>query len=295
MILARATDPAAIVAAAYPPRLADLTAESVTAGFRAGERKQSYAEFEQAGERVLFAAYTNQEFGRVRALVLTPEGDVSRIVEPDLTMHGRQPLVTLRDLNADGTPEVVARFEDDRGMSTWLFAWSEGGLRFLSADPDDPAETALVSPQFLDLDGDGILEILDEAMGDRDHDGTPATVNTLYRRSDGNYVPAAHIEFWREYTRRTGAPEAKTDTFDAPADAPAHKATLWIVNGGFTNVRVPSAKIDLNGATVVAPSQLNETVRGLQVPVTLTEKNTITVRVTGDPKAQLAIFIARPL
>ena len=286
--LAMAMDHATLVAASYPPYLVELEADSIKTGGKSFGHYQAHTSFQHGADTIIVAAYTNYNFGRVRAFVLDAEGRLARIEEPELLMGGRYPAVELRELNGSAPAEIVATFEDDRGSSTWIFGWADGGLKFLSADPEKSEETSMRLPDFIDIDGDGTSEIVDTAM-DKDDEGEVVPVYSYFKLENGTYGAPRSVALWTDVARRRGAPAVYETSF---ASDSIH-GTLWIVNGGGNGAPVTSAQIVLNGTTIVTPAQMNPTVARLTKPVTLAADNELSVRLAGKPGAQLHILITR--
>src|SRR5260221_8646665 len=96
----------------------------------------------------------------------------------------------------------------------------------------------------------------------------------------------------KNYVRGTGAPVTVTDTFTVLN--PATQYTLKAFNGGLQNTQtelVSSSVVTINGVQVLGPSNFNQNVSEIDVPVTLQASNTISVQVRGKPGGTLAIQI----
>src|SRR5438876_6503174 len=96
----------------------------------------------------------------------------------------------------------------------------------------------------------------------------------------------------KNYVRGTGAPVTVTDTFAVLN--PATQYTLKAFNGGLQNTQtelVSSSVVTLNGVQVLGPSNFNQNVSEVDVPVTLQSSNTISVQVRGQPGGTLTILI----
>lgn len=96
------------------------------------------------------------------------------------------------------------------------------------------------------------------------------------------------------YQRETGAPVLETATFDVAN--PGVPYTLIIYNGGLEDDPergefVSSSDIYLNGSLVVGPSQFNQNVERVEVPVTLLAHNEIGIELRGKPGGQIAVEI----
>lgn len=98
--------------------------------------------------------------------------------------------------------------------------------------------------------------------------------------------------FARAYVRGTGSPVTVTDMFDV-----LNPNTTWVfrvINGNLeddTVEAVSSAFLSLNGVEVVQANDFNQNVGFIEVAVTITPSNTITVEVRGKPGGQLTVHI----
>ena len=96
----------------------------------------------------------------------------------------------------------------------------------------------------------------------------------------------------KNYVRGTGAPVTVTDTFSVLN--PSTQYTLKAFNGGLENTKselVSSSVVTINGVQVLGPSNFNQNVSEIDVPVTLQASNTISVQVRGQPGGTLTILI----
>ena len=96
----------------------------------------------------------------------------------------------------------------------------------------------------------------------------------------------------KNYVRGTGSPITVTDTFSVLN--PNTQYTLKAFNGGLQNTQtelVSSSIVTINGVQVLGPSNFNQNVTEVDVPVTLQNSNTISVQVRGQPGGTLAIQI----
>src|SRR6266566_3596849 len=96
----------------------------------------------------------------------------------------------------------------------------------------------------------------------------------------------------KNYVRGTGAPVTVTDSFTVLN--PATQYTLKAFNGGLQNSQtelVSSSVVTINGVQVLGPSNFNQNVSEVDVPVTLQVSNTISVQVRGQPGGTLTIQI----
>jgi hypothetical protein len=96
----------------------------------------------------------------------------------------------------------------------------------------------------------------------------------------------------QNYTRDTSAPVTVTSTFSVLN--PNTQYTLKAFNGGLQDdvtELVSSGFVTVNGVQVIGPSNFNQNVGEVDVPVTLQTSNTISVQVRGKPGGVLTIVI----
>jgi Glucodextranase, domain B/Carboxypeptidase regulatory-like domain len=96
----------------------------------------------------------------------------------------------------------------------------------------------------------------------------------------------------QDYTRGTGDPITVTNTFSVPN--PNTQYTLKAFNGGLQDSAtelVSSGYVIVNGVQVLGPSNFNQNVAEIDVPVTLQALNTVSVEVRGQPGGMLTIQI----
>src|SRR5258707_3826224 len=96
----------------------------------------------------------------------------------------------------------------------------------------------------------------------------------------------------QDFTRGTGAPVTVTTSFSVRN--PNTQYTLKVFNGGLQDTQtelVSSGFVTVNGVQVVGPSNFNQNVAEVDVPVTLQGSNTIAVQVRGQPGGLLTIEI----
>ena len=95
----------------------------------------------------------------------------------------------------------------------------------------------------------------------------------------------------RRFMRARGAPAVETVRFTLPAGAGTPQR-LYVVNGEADGTRrVSSAVVRLNGAGVIAPSDLNQNVGGLVRGVLLAGENVVEVEVRSAPGSFLTLWV----
>ena len=96
----------------------------------------------------------------------------------------------------------------------------------------------------------------------------------------------------QNYTRGTGAPVTVTSNFSVLN--PNIQYTLKAFNGGLQDTQtelVSSGFVTVNGVQVIGPSNFNENVTEVDIPITLQGANTIDVQVRGAPGGVLTVEI----
>ena len=154
----------------FPSRLAEKSARVEKRGGPAPTQHYSYlaADLDGSGTKAyLVASYTNGFTGAVR--VLKKDGKSAQLVaDPQLQIFGVESDMQLKDLDADGRPEVIAAFSSPTGgTAKWIFRWTGAHLTFLgpSIVVRGREQTALSDAAFEDIDGDGKLEIINPPSG----------------------------------------------------------------------------------------------------------------------------------
>lgn len=94
------------------------------------------------------------------------------------------------------------------------------------------------------------------------------------------------------FERTTGQADLYTQSFEVPAAGPF---LLFLRNGDGEASRVASAKVEINSATVVGPSDLNPQLPGLSREIDLEGGiNELVVELTGEPGSFIALAVVRP-
>lgn len=281
-----------IVAGLYPKHLADLIAEDVADGEDSDLRTQAWAPLTPQGD-VIAAAYANGNFGEVSLLRISGgSGSVLAEFWTD-AMGGADPAIDTLDLNNDGKLDFIVTFKCSQGRETdpWVFLFD--GKSITSATPlRSDGFSAFVSPDAIDLDDDGVMEIMDACWPQ----GATSEDYCIYRLHSGMYQPAEEV-VWDGLNGRapSGQPVAKEENFLSNVSS----ATLLLVNGERGSARSAAVDVFLNGQRVISRDQLNETVQQVSVPVTLLtndQPNTISSTVFGKPNSAIAlvIYVANP-
>ena len=288
--MAQPISDAALVEQFFPQSLVE---ESAADFARGGPEPSRFSDFVAADlnatgvPEFLVAAYTNG-FGAVVRVLKKQGGSAALVAEPRLNLGGIFPTVSLIDLDNDGRPEVVVKFSGATGgMIDWIFKWNGSELDLMV-----PETIYVGSAAFVDLDGDGILEIVNPP-------GAAGAVRegpfeyTALKLIDGTYrLSPTVFYFFNTFAPETGASASVTREFSVPSPGVPYKVT--IANGyPRDGQRVSSARITVNGVLVTAPSRINQKVAAITIPlnVAIKKTNTVSVELTGSPGSFLSIGI----
>ena len=279
-----------VVAANYP---ADLSAFAAAHDDQE-ERQQAYVELSNGGVNYVVAAYTNGEVGAVVLLEKSVDGyrvDQEMSRESGQMIAGKDPEITALDVDADGMPEVIARYTVGMRNSSeaWVFRVSAGHLQLIS--PTHKGVSILGYGHFLDLTGSGALDIIDDAAT---KNGSKYTFShPRYVLHGGLYGAADPVDYYEVFYRDDRAPVTVTRTVAMSAASLQKGAKLVIVNGDALSApyRVASGKVMVNGVTVSPEQDFSQPRSTWVVPVTLLQKNTIGVWLDGKPGSRIAVVI----
>lgn len=198
--------------------------------------------------------------------------------------------VTLVDLDGDGKPEILLNIPGPRSSENWILKWSNGQLSLIpgttKADSRGRPRTLLTSVELLDIDGDGLPEILSNTAGE-----ARKPVTDVYKYVNGICVRLPEFVFRWRVARTTGEQDEYDTTFlvAAPGDY-----VLRVVNGDSRGSnQVTSGEIDLNDDTVVAKSELKKQNRLITVPVKLDAENEIYIALRGTPGGEITVSVSR--
>lgn len=266
-------------------------------------------------EDYLAVAYGN---AHIAYLSVIRKGPIPKLVAESSPSTGcdGSPGVSAIDLDGDGKPELNLSCHVGNHGATFnsLFKWSAGGLVVLNAP--HPRRRNAWSPireaNFIDLDGDGVMEVL-EAPGDTriDEHGVVTERYDIYRLLNGALVKSpsgSSLVFFDSFTRGKGKPKKEAKTFAATAGP--YKLTIIKDkpqanddNNNGDDGDNGAAVITLNGVVLTDPSNHDEQGehqgnhddgrRPAVLDVTLAEKNTITVEMHGSRGSSISIVIGQ--
>ena len=239
----------------------------------------------------LVALYVWAGGGAMR--VLKKQGDTAVVVdEPKLCpfIGGGVflPEVSAMDLDKSGRPAILAGNTDNYGRpQPWIFKWDGTGLKSLGAQT--PVRglpcTDLVDPLFVDLDGDGVFEIVNGFESERPDQTGPARTR-VYKLENGVYKQTGIFEYFFY-----GIGAGGEDTF--LARHPEAPYVVTVANGsGKDEPPVGAAEIRLNGQLIAGADKINRKSRYLSIPVTVKDQNSVEVKIlSGSNESRLYVGV----
>jgi hypothetical protein len=233
----------------------------------------------------LAAAYSNGKSSRLSVIQTTGTAHVIAQSQ-DFTMSGAgRPSLEAVDIDNDGIPEIAVHFS----RATWLYKFKNNSLILFGPSRQGSVcpTTNLGDAYFADLDGDGVLEILEYAREASD-------LTYVVHKLDQNGVfqkTSVGAAFFSQFVRVDGNPVTEERTFAAVAGS---NYVLRIVNGDQKKAgAVTSAEVRLNGVLVAGPNDFKRTPRTLAIPLKLLASNVIAVTLRSDPGTTLTISVTR--
>ena len=196
-----------------------------------------------------------------------------------------------------------------RSEQDWYFVWNGTKLVNITALDNesglDAPNSAMPDSYVVDIDHSGSLQIVGRnGDGDtfaKEEDGISASPTlTLFRYNGTTYAPAKTMLALREFTPQpSNWSESMNGSWnDATLDdidmhhTPAPSYQLTIVNGDRDgNNRVTSAKVEINGVTIISPTEIDKGVETLTRTIQLQKENAIKVTVDGPAKSHLYVVV----
>jgi hypothetical protein len=277
-----------VVETFFPQRLIDESRRDYQRGGPLPFRTSAFvvADLDNDGSPFIVAAYTNGFSGVVRVLERV-DGTARLVHEPDLpALGGVFPSLRLLDFDHDGRAEVVVSCTSARGPTAdWVFRWDGSRLALLGPTTRDAlgvADTPLSNADFVDIDGDGILEVLNPTGADS---GPGAW--EVYRLEERTYVAGAFLHYVATFFP---PPAAGTQSFVVANPGPAF--LLTVINGDRDGGnRVRAGTIRLNGRDVVGPADLDEGMRTVVRRVPGSVENVVAVTLVGTQGSRVLVTV----
>jgi hypothetical protein len=274
-------------------RSADGTPSLIAAAYDGDGAEIVMLAYASSGATII-SAVTNQQFWLTDKQC---ELQVVSLADPD---HPDSPLAKTIDV----------RF----GGPDWFFTWDGEKLQNITAlqkssfywSGKEVPNSDIYGALIVDIDHSGPMQIVGtNGDGDQfpDDDGISSTgTTTLFRYNGTMYAPVQTVLFIGGYMPNLpNTPDEKAKyTYGTPPwvfsiamhQTPAPSYQLKIVNGDRDGSnRVTSAKVELNGATIILPTEINQTMGTLTRTIHLQKKNKIKVTVDGPAKSHLYVVV----
>lgn len=276
----------AIVSRFYPDRLvADIASDDLVRSFR-----YVRADLDGSGQtNYIIAVYCNGMNDILRVLKVQ-NGVAALADEPDMpNMGGGRGSVRTVDVDGDGKPEVLLSIAGERQSEDWLLKWNGSKLSILSpvrTDSRGKLHSLLSSVQLLDIDGDGLPELLVRYAPLRE-----LPIMHVYKLVNGAFVAAQDIYLNDRFVRTKGEPDEFDYTFSVSAPG---NYILHVVNGDTRGkAMVDSGEIDINDQVLVNEQAFKKQTRTLDLPVTLATLNEIYVVLRSTPGSEITVSLSK--
>jgi hypothetical protein len=242
----------------------------------------------------IVAVYTNTLEGFVRLLGRSGEKWVVQR-EWYLSEDATFPKVELRDLDSDGIPEVVVELGVGPRSEArdWLFRWTGDTLSFVpqldAADEQAPSDernpgSALSVADYVDIDGDGNLEVIGALTARTDDTDTDFPYRSLYQvypYRDGKLGPRRDVAAYFTLIAPKKRDTVVTEEFLAD-DLTAKYNLRLIRRGGRGNWHASGAEVRMNGVVVATSKDFKER-NAVVIPVSLQAKNRLEILIPDAP------------
>jgi hypothetical protein len=276
----------ALVASNYPQT---LTARATRDRY-VDARQQKYVVVGTKSEQFIVAAYSNGHIGAV-VLLAAQTNTVTLLDSAPYAFLGSAPDVWLRDLDGDGSPDVIVEFDIGKGgAETWAFKIADRKVRLMTP-VDMRLHAILRQPSFMSMGEGRALDVVETVnLGSR---RDPVHSHLHYVLQNGTFTQVAPLDFYKEFRRTKGGPATESVMFDIPADALGKPYRLVVANGGSFGAeqRASSGEVRLNGVLVSAASDFSQTRATWSIPVSVQPHNTVAVRLSSAPGSTIAVAI----
>jgi hypothetical protein len=234
----------------------------------------------------IVAAYYNGGHDALRVLRVTPTGTSAAADFDPGYIGGALATLSVVDLDGDGKPEIIMSIPGSRYTQDWIFKWAAGALKLfgpLELDARGRPHTTLFGLTLLDIDGDGIPELLTPDTG---HPGT----TTVLKLVNGAYAQRPPLVFQYRLTRGSGPPDA----LDTGVTVSPGNYTVTIVNGDSHGLnRSTAAYLEINGVVLFPESAFRKADRALSATLALHNTNELYFELRSAPGSEITIAITR--
>jgi hypothetical protein len=250
----------------------------------------------QGQPATIAAMYQSLSVGILRVLGRNGAGDFEAQAESaaDVAFFGVRCSLTTRDLDGDGSAELVLVTSEQRNEAAWVFRWSNGTL--LNATPMMASNgrwmSRLGSPVFADADHAGTGSVFASSPPSRRSEDVGQR-GYLFRWSGGDASEdPAVVDLW--YGRYQGVPLSR---HRARSDGGPGAYVLRVVNGEAGGVgRVSSVEIKINDVVVAGAQGLTAGTEFMELSLPGVVAPGSIVEVTtegGGPEGTLLLMLER--
>lgn len=262
-----------------------------------GELQEAHVsvDLDHSGQQFIVALYANDDDAVLEVLSAQSEGSLLA-ADTETKLPGGNPSLRLLDVDGDGRLDIIATIGMRRGGdAVWIYRWSGSQLlRVHRAGGRDGWDDMFADPTFLDLDGDGVLEIVEHTVSkDVDDDGAErwTAAYRVFALSQGAYHETAPADRLAIFSRGKGALKTVKNVFHVD-DATASRRVVLVNGSGDAAPRVASAVVKLNGRTVFSEKDFDEHADRLEAPATVVAgDNQLTVELRGAPGSCVTIIV----
>jgi hypothetical protein len=292
-----------IVQQFFPQRLIEASEERFRKGGPEPFRTSEFvlADLNGDGSTFIIAAYSDGFSGVIRIL-RRQNGTAILVDEPNVpTMGGDFPTISLVDLDNDGRLEVIPSFTSARGPTEdWVFKWDGTKLNLIGPTEVDAfgfVHTLLSNAGFFDVDGDGIIEIINRTGSGPVAPDETANIGKgdleVYRFDGQKYNKFKSLNYIGSFVRQTAAPVVDKAKFEVANPGPGF--VLTVINGDRDGSnKVSSGTVKLNGVVVLTPNDLNQQVRTVVRQVITLANNVLEAELAGKPTGQILVTVEPP-
>jgi hypothetical protein len=299
-VAVRQSDQESLANRFYPKWLADESAEDFKAGGPIPYRDFAFADADLDGTgraSYIVAAFSNGVFGAVSVLAKRGTSVVEVAAPRFPLMLGFMPEIRLRDLDHDGRPEVIVGFSSAQGnRAEWVLKWDGRTLSSIADELDEhgDASTNIVNGWYVDLDGDGVLEIVNSDVDDDRSDPSYIPTYDVYSLVKGKYTLTRTLSFVHTFAPSkdgTQGPSTEIRTFAVPD--PSIPCEMTILNGDEDGSHeVTSVTIFVNGKLTADTRSFRANRHVVNVRLkNLVARNEIRAVVRGPRQTSVSIFI----